>query len=158
MALQKRPKKQFIPPALQITAMMDMFTIILIFLLFSFSNNPEILDLDKKISLPESTSKLHYKDSIRLILTNDELKLDGEVVSILKDGKIEKLDVLYNKLSAFRETADRLKETELDMQRREHILFMCDKTHSFRTINAIVKTAGRAGYPNFQFAVVEKGE
>ena len=156
MALGKRKKQ---PPAvarLQITSMMDMFTIILIFLLFSFSNNPETLDLDKEVFLPESSSKLDYKDSIRLVLTKEFLKLDGEIVSVVNEGALENLDVLFEKLKKYREVADKLTSTLPEEERREHILFMCDKTLSFKTINSIVKTAGRAGYPNFQFAVVEK--
>lgn len=156
MALGKRQKKSFIVPKLQITSMMDMFTIILIFLLFSFSNNPESLDIDQEMFLPESSSKLDYKDSIRLVLTKTDLKLEGEIISEVKDGVLENLNILYDKLKEFRDVADKLKATVPEEDRKEHILFMCDKTHSFKTINSIVKTAGRAGYPNFQFAVVEK--
>lgn len=156
MALGKRQKKPFIVPKLQITSMMDMFTIILIFLLFSFSNNPETLDLDQEVFLPESSSKLDYKDSIRMVLTKTDLKLDGEVISTVKEGVLEDSTILYEKLKNYRETADKLRDALPDEEKKEHILFMCDKTHSFKTINSIVKTAGRAGYPNFQFAVVEK--
>ncbi len=74
----------------------------------------------------------------------------------VKEGVLENLDLLFDKLKKYREVADKLKATVPDEERREHILFMCDKTLSFKTINSIVKTAGRAGYPNFQFAVVEK--
>lgn len=158
MALGKKKKKKFIPPALQITAMMDMFTIILIFLLFSFSSTPETLDLDKNISLPQSTSKLNYKNCVNLVLTNKELKLDGKVVATLKEGAVEKLDLLYETLFSLRETADTVTTEGPDDVRKDLILFMCDKTLSFKTINSIIKTAGRAGYPNFQFAVIEKEE
>lgn len=158
MALGKklRDKKPFNPPKLQITSMMDMFTIILIFLLFSFDNNPEQLDMDKNMTLPSSTSKLDYKDSIRLVLTKNELKLDGEVIATLKNEKITGLDDLYAKLKKYREVADELKKDEDPENKKEHILFLSDKDHSFTVINAIVKTAGRAGYPNFQFGVAEK--
>lgn len=148
--------KPFIPPKLQITSMMDMFTIILIFLLFSFSNNPEQLDLEKDIALPESSSTLDYKDSIRLVLTQNELKLDGTVVATLSEEKVEGLDNLYEALKKYRDIADELNQDASDEEKKQHILFMCDKEHSFKVVNAIVKTAGRAGYPNFQFAVVEK--
>lgn len=148
--------KPFIPPKLQITSMMDMFTIILIFLLFSFSNNPEQMDLEKDIALPQSSSKLDYKDSIRLVLTKNELKLDGKVVATLDNEKVEGLENLYEELKKYREVADELKKDEADEEKKQHILFLCDKEHSFAVVNAIVKTAGRAGYPNFQFAVVEK--
>jgi biopolymer transport protein ExbD len=148
--------KPFVPPKLQITSMMDMFTIILIFLLFSFSNNPEQMDLDGEMSLPQSTSKLDYKDSIRLVLTRSELKLDGKVVATLENDTVVGLDNLYEELKKYRDVADELKKDENEEERKEHILFLCDKQHSFKVVNAIVKTAGRAGYPNFQFAVVEK--
>jgi biopolymer transport protein ExbD len=136
--------------------MMDMFTIILIFLLFSFSNNPEQMDLDSEMSLPHSTSKLDYKDSIRLVLSKNQLKLDGKVVATLEGDQVVGLETLYDELKKYRDVADELKKNETDENRKEHILFLCDKEHSFKVVNAIVKTAGRAGYPNFQFAVVEK--
>lgn len=135
--------------------MMDMFTIILIFLLFSFSNNPEQMDLEKDITLPQSSSKLDYKDSIRLVLTKNELKLDGKVVATLENEKVEGLETLYEELKKYRDIADELKKNDADEEKAQHILFLCDKEHSFTVVNAIVKTAGRAGYPNFQFAVVE---
>lgn len=135
--------------------MMDMFTIILIFLLFSFSNNPEQMSLDGDMKLPQSTSKLDYKDSIRLVLTRNELKLDGNVIATVKGENVEGLDKLYDALKNYRDVADTLKKDVNIAERKEHILFLCDKEHSFKVVNAIVKTAGRAGYPNFQFGVVE---
>ena len=54
----------FVPPKLQITSMMDMFTIILIFLLFSFSDKPEVTGLDKNMQLPASTAKMDHKASL----------------------------------------------------------------------------------------------
>ena len=44
--------KKFVPPKLMITSMMDMFTIILIFLLFQFSEKPEMIQMQKDIELP----------------------------------------------------------------------------------------------------------
>lgn len=155
MALGRSNKKPFNPPKLQLTSMMDMFTIILIFLLFSFSNNPEQMSLDGQMKLPESTSKLDYKDSIRLVLTKDELKLDGKVVATIKGDEVIGLDKLYAALKNYRDVADSLKQDVKIVERKEHILFLCDKDHSFKVVNTIIKTAGKAGYPNFQFGVVE---
>ena len=42
---QNRQKRKTVPPKLMLTSMMDMFTIILIFLLFSFSEEPETIKL-----------------------------------------------------------------------------------------------------------------
>ena len=76
MALGKMKKhaKHFVPPKLQITSMMDMFTIILIFLLFSFSNKPETMSLHKDMKLPKSSADLDYKENINLVSLGNILK------------------------------------------------------------------------------------
>ncbi len=162
MALGKRRKrsKQLITPKLQITAMMDMFTIILIFLLFSFSNKPETMTLDKDLDLPKSIAKMDYRETIKLVLSQKSLKLEDKVVAKLKNGKIIGLNrknleksILYKKLRSYWEEQDRVKAVGAT---ERQILFLCDKRLPFKTINNIVKTAALAGFPNFQFAVLEK--
>ncbi len=159
-----RRNRQFVVPKLHITAMMDMFTIILIFLLFSFSDNPETFQMDKDMHLPESTAKMDYKDSIKLVLSQTSLKLDGEVIAEIQDGKIIGLNptelkksILYERLKSYRDQiADVNLDEDSEKESKKHILFLCDKQISFKTINNIVKIAGMAGYPNFQFAVLKK--
>ena len=162
MSLRKnrRNSGQFVVPRLPITAMMDMFTIILIFLLFSFSDNPETIELDKDMTLPESTASMDYKEDIKLVLSTTSLKLEGEVIAEIKDGKIIGLNPaelktsnLYQRLKSYRDQTIEM-QAEEDTKTKGHILFLCDKSVPFKTINNVVKTAGMAGFPNFQFAVL----
>jgi biopolymer transport protein ExbD len=157
---RKRRKKQFIPPKLQITSMMDMFTIILIFLLFSFSDKPETMKIDKDLELPVSNAKLDYNENIKLVLSQNSLYLGDEMIARIQDGKIEGLNPsslmesrLYKELKTFREEK---KTDDQETGKEESILFLCDKRLSFKTINNIIKTAGLAGYPNFQFGVLQE--
>jgi biopolymer transport protein ExbD len=162
MALGKsrRRSKAFVPPKLQITAMMDMFTIVLIFLLFSFSSEPDKLVLDKELELPKSIAKMSYKETIKLVLSQNSLKLEDRVVAKLNHGKIIGLNrnklkdsYLYKELSTYWKEKERVKAVETA---EKQILFLCDKRLPFKTINSIVKTAALAGFPNFQFAVLKK--
>ena len=155
-----RHSNHFVPPKLQITSMMDMFTIILIFLLFSFSNKPEIISLQKDLKLPESTADLDYKENINLVLSQTSLELGGRVISTVQNGRIIGLDPqnlktsrLYERLRSTRENADNLPG---DDSTKPLILFLCDKRLPFKTINSVVKAAAMAGYPNFQFGVLRK--
>ena len=198
MALgQKRyRRKSFTPPRLMITSLMDMFTIILIFLLFSFSDNPEKITLDNNLDLPRSEAKLDHEDCIRLVFTRDSLKLQDEVIATVHDGQIIGLDPdnlkaseLYRKLRQIYEdpamdqlptlAADPSQESLIGQTipsladeassgemtdaakrnldgRKKPLLFLCDKQHTFKSINQVIKTAGMAGFPNFQFAVLKK--
>jgi len=142
-----------------LTSMMDMFTIILIFLLCSFSDDPETPGGLKELELPKSTAEAEYSDSIQIVLSQEQLKLNEDVMGQVEKETIVGLDpdnlkesTLYVQL---RDLYDESETTEDGDENPRHVLFVCDKRHSFRTINTVIKTAGLAGFPNFQFAVLE---
>ncbi|MBN1832617.1 MAG: biopolymer transporter ExbD [Deltaproteobacteria bacterium] len=156
----KRRSRKFVHPKLMLTSMMDMFTIILIFLLFSFSDHPEDLKLDEDLELPTSTAKSDYQETIKIVLSQRELRLNDEVMAAVEGRQVAGLtnDNLEN--SPFFQRLNTLRieseQSESSQAPPTHILFLCDKSHSFQTINRVIKTAGLAGYPNFQFAVLEE--
>jgi biopolymer transport protein ExbD len=159
---RKRQSQKFVPPKLMLTSMMDMFTIILIFLLFSFSENPETLKLDKNLELPHSSAESGYQKTIKIVLSKKELLLDDEVMAEVHDREIVGLaaddltsSTLYQRLKAKR-AEQKTAVPENGGQDLPHILFLCDQAYSFKTINNVIKAAGIAGYPNFQFAVLEQ--
>jgi hypothetical protein len=140
--------------------MMDMFTIILIFLLFSFSENPETFRLGKDIELPHSTVQAGYQKTIEVVLSKNELSLDGEVMAEVHNHRIVGLtpddltsSTLYQRLKTKR-SEQTAAAPDGHPGQAPHILFLCDQSYSFKTINNVIKTAGMAGYPNFQFAVL----
>ena len=164
----KRPPE----PKLQLTSMMDMFTIIMIFLLVSFSAKPDTFQLDRNIELPKSTAKMDYTKSVQLVLSKDKLQFDGEMLGEVEGEHIAglnpedlKASLLYQRLRSCREQADAEGASTNGAETAEpgdepasprHVLFFCDRTHSFQTINQVIKTAGMAGYPNLQFAVLQE--
>lgn len=163
MALGKSKKRSraFRPPALMLTSMMDMFTIILIFLLCSFSETPETLKLDQNLQLPKSSSESEYFKAIQVILSKKELRLNDEIMATVSGSVIHGLsDVRDPKISSFFQRLQTYykssPEKGPDPEHPKHLLLLCDKSHSFKTINTVIKTAGMAGYPNFQFAVLQE--
>ncbi len=163
MALKRRHRsaKKFIPPKLMLTSMMDMFTIILIFLLFSFSESPETLKLDNNLELPRSSTEAGYQKAVTIVLSKNELRLDGEMIYEVRDHQIAELtaaniqsSTLFQRLNR-RHNEETAAPGEGAVQQAPHILFLCDQSYAFKTINSVIKTAGMAGYPNFQFAVLQ---
>ena len=155
----KNRSKRFSPPKLMLTSMMDMFTITLIFLLFSFSEESNKLQITKDLELPNSSAQTSYSDSIQIVLSKKELRLNDEVVAVLDekfffgfDPNNPEASLIFQRLKSMREKEINSKNT---VNPDSHVLFLCDRHHSFKTINAVIKTAGMAGYPNFQFAVLE---
>lgn len=151
--------RKFVPPKLMITSMMDMFTIILIFLLFQFSENPEKLQLMDNMQLPHSSAKQEHVENIRLVLTLDGLHMDDELIARVEAERIVGLNPqkpedseLYKRLYIQKAAAEVENE---DLPAKNHILLLCDKRHAFKTINNITKIAAMAGYPNFQLGVLQ---
>lgn len=154
----RRDRRPLIPARLQITSMMDMFTIILIFLLFSFSNDPDAVTLDKDIELPKSTAETNFKKHLQVIVTQTSVKIGEETVARLDGDDIVGIDPnnlqkskFYNRLRSFGKVDALTPEAD-----RDPILLLCDRRLSFKVINNVIKTAGMAGYPNFQFAVLQE--
>ena len=168
MGLSVRRRSSAVPK-LMLTSMMDMFTIVLLFLLCSLSDKPESIRMDKDLELPHSSAEISYDQNIKVVLTKSQLMIDDEKVAEVKDGKISGVDekdlkssLLYKRLKEnFEKNKDKPVENPEEKNKEQQIVFVCDKSHEFSVINQVIKTAGLAGYPNFQFAVLEgmrKGE
>ena len=149
--------------SLNLTSMMDMFTIILVFLIFSFSSQDQNLKLDTDLTLPESTAAIEFKWAINVNVTPTELKVEGNTVAKLKGGvftdvkvDLEKKRVvpLYNLLKKFKDIEDREKVNPTGDE--TVIAFQADKDLPFEVIDLVMKTAAQAGYPNFRFVVLKK--
>lgn len=151
-------RKSFTPPALQITSMMDMFTIIVFFLLFSYSDKPDEFDLGQGLELPASTVEIDYKNSVALFISKDEVRINDTVIATLSNNQVNNLKPNSLETSALFSKLDMLKKTEFNEDEKSpHVLVFCDQKIPFKTLNLIIKTAGLAGFTNFQLAVTEAG-
>jgi biopolymer transport protein ExbD len=143
--------------------MMDMFTIILVFLIFSFSSQDQNLKLDPDISLPESTAAIEFKWAINVNLTPTELRVEGNAIAKVKKGKFAGVKIdkekkrvmpLYNLLKKFKEIESQEKVNPTGDE--TVISFQADKNLPFEVLDLVMKTSAQAGYPNFRFVVLKK--
>ncbi len=145
---------------LNITSLMDVMTIILIFLLFSFSSQDQNLKLEKELQLPTSDSDLPFKWAINVSLSMDELRVEDDYICNLKKGDFviskddpDKIIPLFNRLVEFK-NVEQYRDVERDAE-DPVVIFHADKRHPFKTVYKVMKTAALAGYPNFRFAVLK---
>ena len=94
--------KKALMMSLMLTSMVDMFSMLVVFLLQTFSSSPEIM-LTKGLSLPDSFTSSEVKEAPVVSLSKDgSLYLDqvlvGETKKILKSPQmlIKKLNVIKN--------------------------------------------------------------
>jgi biopolymer transport protein ExbD len=148
---------------LNLTSMMDMFTIILVFLIFSFSNQDQNLKLDPDLTLPESTAAIEFKWAINVNLTPTELRVEGNTIAELRNGKFagvkidkdkKRVTPLFNLLKKFKDIESREKVNPTGDE--TVISFQADKNTPFEVMDLVMKTSAQAGYPNFRFVVLKK--
>lgn len=98
----KKKSKRMLLSSLSLTSMVDMFSLLVIFLLQSFSTSPEMLLISKGVELPSARSGAQIVDAPVLALTSDGVYLDQKRVSSVKELLADP-EPLMKRLQALRE-------------------------------------------------------
>lgn len=145
---------------LLITPLVDMFIIIVIFLLQNFSATGEILFMAKEITLPDAQFGKELARAPVVQISGEAVMLEGEPIAFVQDlAKDEYWNV------------PELEEKLRDLKKRHEALHPDDpegfkgelniQAHSeveFRTLKRVMYSANQAGYLALNFAVMQKGE
>ena len=149
---------------LNITSMMDMFTIILVFLLKSYSADGSILTNAENLILPNSESKRKPAEvNLQLAVTQDMILLDNQAVAPTEDARNIPPDEADPIILPLEEELKRHMRMEEEMVRmgalnavQGTIIVQVDKNIEFDVLFKIMSTCGKSGYNNMNFAVMER--
>jgi biopolymer transport protein ExbD len=144
--------------ALQLTSLLDMFTIILVFLMVSFQSQDKDFVLNADLALPESSAKSPFKTGVNLAITNDSVIVEGTNVFTLgkggtvsdemfEAGKIE--GVVAGVASAW----EKIKKEEGE---ENVVVIQADKKLPYRTIHLVMRSAAHAGFHRFRLVIVKE--
>jgi len=98
----KRKAKRSILLALSLTSMVDMFSLLVIFLLQTFSTSPEMLMVSKEVRLPTAQSGREIVDAPVLAVTKEGVFLDQKLVGQV-DQVLQNPDSFMDRLKNLRE-------------------------------------------------------
>ncbi|MBI2377590.1 MAG: biopolymer transporter ExbD [Deltaproteobacteria bacterium] len=157
-------KKHGIPEIrdLNITPMLDMMTILLVFLLKNYSVSTSDVNVANLV-LPHSTTQLEIEEALQLIVTRDAILVDQKMVAKLKNGDIDPEDLaegvggflitpLYEALDA---RAQHFKQIEKygGTQFLGRIAVIADQNLPYSVLFRILYTCGRAEFGSFKLFV-----
>ncbi len=143
---------------LNITSMMDMFTIILVFLLKNFSTEGAIVTPADNLTLPESSVEKRAKESLSVkvaknsIMVENNLVLDEKAYSELFQQKEFLIKPLYELLVKYSEEAVKMSEISGSSFSGE-ITIQGDVEIPYNILTRVMYTCGQAGYPNMNLFV-----
>ncbi len=128
--------------SLTVTSMMDMFTILLIYLLYFFdpSNDPS-----QDLQLPSSNAQEVAEEQTALTLHSEGVMLGAR--QIAGGDSPEDLEAIYAALKEQRDNAS--SEGNL-------LLVKCDKRVLYERLDRVLREASRAGYTDFRFVVLNE--
>ena len=145
--------------SLRLNSLLDMFTILLVFLLKSFSSEGQIVTVSKELRLPESTSEKAPKVAPIISVTREWIILDDKpLVKIVEvDGGGELLiKPLYQGLLQSRAFAEKLGQMDERMGFHGTVDIMGDRDTPFAVLKRVMYTCGQVGFNNMLLAVYQQ--
>jgi len=144
---------------LRLTSMMDILTVLLLFLLKSFVVEGEVITPVAGVDLPESTSKTTPQSAVVVAIFEDNIMMDSELIARVSD-EVAQDDLLIAAL-AERLTAARERTLALAERRGEDmdlfegkVAIQGDRDIRFEILQRVMYTCNVSGYEDISLAVV----
>lgn len=158
MAFGSEKRHQPAQVSLKLTSMIDMFTILLVFLLKSFSSSGDIMTVSKDLSLPESTAQKEPIPASVIAVTNEWILLDGKQMIMVDDvAKSDQLLIpdLAEGLRNLRAVSESVGELSMEMGFTGKISIQGDKEIPYHILKRVMFTCGQIGYNDMLLAVTK---
>lgn len=149
---------------LQITSMVDMFTIILVFLLKGFSTSAIDLAPSSQVTLPSSTSTKTPTEVVKLIVSKDGVFVEDKKIIDFQNGALSAGDVdktdpsfirpLYEALDQQAQKTKGISKLNETVEFDGRVLMQADKGLSYGLLKKVMYTSMMAGYADVKLAVL----
>ena len=154
--MEKHHKRNKGAGALNLVSLMDIFTILVFFLLVN-SSDVETLPNTKDIQLPESIAEEKAKESVVIMIGEEDILVQGEAVAKVANV----MATTGNDIPALREALksqnDRVlrRAAQDDVAGRE-VTIMGDKDIPYRLLKKVMATCTESDYGQISLAVLQK--
>jgi biopolymer transport protein TolR len=136
----------------------DMLTMLVVFLLLH-SSEVEVLPNTKNISIPQSIADLKPHETVVIMVTKDELLVNGRVVGKVAEvaGYGPDQQIIPMLRDALKEQNDRIqRETARENLAEREVTIMGDKGTPFAVLKRVMATATASDYGKVSLAVIQR--
>ena len=150
---------------ININSLMDILTIMLVFLLKSYATDPINITPGPDLDIPKSTSMLKPAATVMVTVSKSAIIVDNQPVLVIKDGKVEAAQkrggedgyfiIPLNKvLVDAAEKKRRLASVNPTVKFEGICTLVMDKDTPYRLLTEVMYTAGQAEFSKFKFATI----
>jgi biopolymer transport protein ExbD len=144
-------------PKLNLTSLMDVFTVLVFFLIFNSSATVETLQTPKQITLPESVVEEKPRETVVIFVGMEEVLIQGVSVARVADiqatGNVE-IEPISVRLAELSDSVIGL-STQAVAESQE-VTVLADKSVPFSVLKKVMATCTAQGYARVSLAVVQK--
>lgn len=142
---------------MNLTSLMDVFTILVFFLLVN-SGNADVMDTPKEIELPESKVEVKPRETVVIYISPEQVIVQGQPVADIAD-------ILANPgqdILSIQERLAEIKDHVIGPNTKvvagsQEVTILADREIPFSVIKQIMSTCTSQGYGKISLAVMQKG-
>ncbi len=158
---KSRVKERKHAEELSMVSLMDIFTVILLFLLQTFSAEGNLLTQAENLHLPNSTSKKTVTEiALTVVVDKDNISVDNGIV--YQTPKVSQQDSLV--IGPMNKALEEKRAQEVrvmmamgkDDEETGKVIVQIDRNLPFDIMYKVMGTCGYSGYGNVAFAIVQK--
>jgi biopolymer transport protein ExbD len=147
---------------LNIMPMLDVFSILIVFLLMSYSTDPVSYDINAGIELPESNTMQALDEIPTIAITSTEILINDKKVANIIKGDVPEKDrsqgavyPVYEELRKLAEASKRIRRrlTPEDKKKTETLTMEMDQDHRFKLMKRVMLSAQQAEFITFKMMV-----
>ncbi len=159
----RRRKKEVLD--LDITSLLDILVIMLVFLLKSYNSSGVVLNVPKGVLLPTSDSQMVNSTGVNIQVSPDTIWVDDKMIltvnemnkrprAVLDQGR-KRIIPLYNELVNKKNTIKRIEKSAKGATEFSGIAnLIIDKSMKYSFIKKVMYTCAEAGFKKYKFVVL----
>jgi biopolymer transport protein ExbD len=154
--MERHHKRHKGTPAFNLVSLMDIFTILVFFLLVN-SGEGEVLPSTRNVDLPESIAEQKPRQNVVVMVTERDILVQGNRIALLKDvNSSDKLVIDPLKFALETQNKRRLLESSPDKMKAPEVTIMGNKEIPYRLLKKVMATCTEAGFGKISLAVMQK--
>ncbi len=142
---------------LNLVSLIDVFTILIFFLLFNTSN-VDVLPSAQAVQLPESTADKVPRETVVVVISGEDIVVQGRRVASVADALRMEGDLIEPLKAELEQYAARQPVRPENQAQGRTVTIMGDKDIPYQLLRKVMATAARASFTDVSFAVTPKGQ
>ena len=154
--MARNHKRMAQQPRLNLVALMDIFTILVLFLIVN-NGDVEVLQSDRNLTLPDSISEQKPELALTIKVTAADIIIEGRSVETVDTALAQPELLLEGLVQELRERASLLPPlSEREQVVGRPVIIMGDQSTPYKLLKRIMTSCAQAGYRDISLAVNSK--